>query len=226
MTRRRSRRASAQVLFLPLFRELCALLPATTIVIEMIGPLGVALPPPARVNGASGGSLTISVRSALYHTLHLPRPDVVVAPNAGFAVAGYADRWPETLRYLHERTIPFVFTDYSEQSVEKGLELAAKQKDAAVASAAAASEPRLVYLNPFRMPLREPLVCGGAAGFPTVSNGFLASFHTPPGAFDDESIPHRFHSEIAREPLPSEPDDLGHARATLVTGADDATVRS
>ena len=169
------------MLFLPLFRELCVLLPAATLVIEMIGPLGVALPPPARVPSAAGGSLTISVRSALYHTLQLPAPDLAVAPNAGFAVAGYADRWPETLRHLHERRIAFVFTDYSEQSVEKGIALAAAQ----MAPDVNATEPveRAVSLNPFRMPLREPLVRGGAVGFPTVSNGFLASFHTPPGAF-------------------------------------------
>ena len=36
-----------------------------------------------------------------------------------------------------------------------------------------------VSLNPFRAPMRLPLVRGGAVGFPTLSNGFLAAFHTP-----------------------------------------------
>ena len=195
-------RFDPQVLFLPLFRELCVLLPAATLVIEMIGPLGVALPPPARVPSAGGGSLTISVQSALYHTLQLPVPDLAVAPNAGLAVAGYEERWPETLRHLREHRIPFVFTDYSEQSVEKGLArasvemglaavekgLAAGKTVAPVASEPAGPDERAVSLNPFRMPLREPLVRGGAVGFPTVSNGFLASLHTPPGAFDDVGL--------------------------------------
>jgi hypothetical protein len=72
--------------------------------------------------------------------------------------------------------LPLVFTDYSEQSIEKGLALAAKLYGMATS---ASTPERAVSLNPFRMPLREPLVRGGAVGFPTVSNGFLAAFHIP-----------------------------------------------
>ena len=69
-----------------------------------------------------------------------------------------------------EYEIPFVFTDYSEQSLEKGLALAADL---------AGMSPSLpVALNPFRAPLRLPLVRGGAVGFPTLSNGFVAAFYT------------------------------------------------
>jgi hypothetical protein len=171
-----------EVMLLPLFLQaLAELLPTATIVIDMVGPLGIPLPATTTCEGACGGSVTISVHKGLYHTVGLPQPDVAIAPNAGLSVIGYADRWPETLRYIHEKRIPFVFTDYSEQSVEKGLALAAAKFGMAPSSTGG------VVLNPFRMPLREPLVRGGAVGFPTVSNGFLAAFHTPPGAFANEA---------------------------------------
>ena len=33
-----------------------------------------------------------------------------------------------------------------------------------------------IALNPFRAPLRQPLVAGGSVGLPWLSNGFLAGF--------------------------------------------------
>ena len=81
-----------------------------------------------------------------------------------------------TLRHLQQRAIPFVFSDYSEQSVEKGLAFA--RHHAAMAPSCG------VRLNPFRAPMRLPLVDGGSVGHPTLSNGFFAAFNTPPGAFD------------------------------------------
>ena len=83
---------------------------------------------------------------------------------------------PATLRHLQQRAIPFVFSDYSEQSVEKGLAFA--RHHAAMAPSCG------VRLNPFRAPMRLPLVDGGSVGHPTLSNGFFAAFNTPPGAFD------------------------------------------
>ena len=77
-----------EVMFLPLFRELALLLPASTLVIEMVGPLGIPLPDPIRFEGRLGGSVAISVTKGLYHELELPEPDVAIAPNAGLAVAG------------------------------------------------------------------------------------------------------------------------------------------
>ena len=62
-----------------------------------------------------------------------------------------------------------MFTDYSEQSVEKGLLLAATF---------GMTPSHSVSLNPFRAPLRLPLVRAGAVGFPTLSNGFIAAFNT------------------------------------------------
>ena len=164
-----------EVLFLPLFRELLALIPGARLTIEMIGPLAIALPPPIRLQDEHGGHLGISVRSGLYHTLDLPAPDVAFAPNAGLAVAGYAERWPATLRHIRTRRIPCVFTDYSEQSVEKGLRLSAE--------CARLTASCGVRINPFRQPLWQPRVHGGSVALPTLSNGFLAAFQTPPGAF-------------------------------------------
>ena len=164
-----------ELLFLPFFRELLALLPAARIQIEMIGPLGIDLPPPMHLEDAWGGSLSIIVRRGLYHALNLPVPDVAFAPNAGLAVEGYAERWPATLLYVAAERIPFVWTDYSEQSVDKGLRFAARCAKLAPSGG--------VSLNPFRQPLRQPRVCGGSVGLPTLANGFLAAFHTPPHAF-------------------------------------------
>ena len=177
-----------EVMFLPMMLQaLSELLPAASLNIEMVGPLGIALPASMTRGGALGGSITIKVHRGLYHAVGLPKPDVAIAPNAGLSVVGYGDRWPETLRYIHDSCIPFVFTDYSEQSVEKGLALAANRFGMVPSSGSSTpggdAASTGVILNPFRMPLREPLVRGGAVGFPTVSNGFLAAFHTPPGAF-------------------------------------------
>ena len=144
------------------------------------GSLG-AVPPwvPRGREGARGGRVTVTVRRGLYHDVapELPPPDVAIALNAGLAVTGYAERWPDTLRCLAARRTPFVFSDYSEQSVEKGLAFA-RQK--------ASLAPSLgVRLNPFRAPMRLPRVDGGCVGFPTLSNGFLAACNTEalsPGA--------------------------------------------
>ena len=169
-----------EVMLLPTFAELAALLPAATLAVEMIGPLGIPLPDaPSTFEGARGGRVTVTVRRGLYHDVapELPPPDVAIALNAGLAVTGYAERWPDTLRCLAARRTPFVFSDYSEQSVEKGLAFA-RQK--------ASLAPSLgVRLNPFRAPMRLPRVDGGCVGFPTLSNGFLAACNTEalsPGA--------------------------------------------
>ena len=165
-----------QVLLLPLFSELAVLCPAATITVVMVGPLGIALPPPISFEGTRGGRVTVSVLRGLYHDLTLPSPDLAIAPNAGLAIPGYETRWPATLRHLQQRATPFVFSDYSEQGVEKGLAFALHH---------AALVPSCgVQLNPFRAPMRLSQVHGGSVGHPTLSNGFFAAFNTPPTAFD------------------------------------------
>tara|TARA_B100000795_G_C22505947_1_gene325815 strand:- start:20 stop:526 length:507 start_codon:yes stop_codon:yes gene_type:complete len=164
------------VLLLPLFSELAVLCPAATISVVMVGPLGIALPPPISFLGARGGRVTVSVLRGLYHDLALPSPDLAIAPNAGLAIPGYETRWPATLRHLQQRATPFVFSDYSEQGVEKGLAFALHH--AAMAPSCG------VQLNPFRAPMRLSQVHGGSVGHPTLSNGFFAAFNTPPTAFD------------------------------------------
>ena len=165
-----------QVLLLPLFSELAVLCPAATITVVMVGPLGIALPPPISFEGTRGGRVTVSLLRGLYHDLTLPSPDLAIAPNAGLAIPGYETRWPATLRHLQQRATPFVFSDYSEQGVEKGLAFALHH---------AALVPSCgVQLNPFRAPMRLSQVHGGSVGHPTLSNGFFAAFNTPPTAFD------------------------------------------
>jgi hypothetical protein len=164
------------VLLLPLFSELAVLCPAATITVVMVGPLGIALPPPISFEGSRGGRVTVSLLRGLYHDLTLPSPDLAIAPNAGLAIPGYETRWPATLRLLQQRATPFVFSDYSEQGVEKGLAFALHH---------AALVPSCgVQLNPFRAPMRLSQVRGGSVGHPTLSNGFFAAFNTPPTAFD------------------------------------------
>lgn len=164
-----------EVMLLPLFSEIAWLFPALRLHIEMVGPLGIALPPPVAFDGARGGRVTVAVRRGLYHEVahELATPDVVIALNAGLAVAGYSARWPETLRHLRRLGALFVFTDYSAQSIDKGLRFGEQHGgfDAATASPTA--------LNPFRAPLRLPRVDGGAVGFPTLSNGFVGGFNVP-----------------------------------------------
>ena len=158
-----------EVMMLPLFAELAVLCPALALRVEMIGPLGIALPPPMLFEGAHGGHVSVSVRRGLYHTLDLPSPDLAVAPNAGLSIEGYADRWPPTLYHIQQRRIPFLFTDYSEQSVEKAIAFAERR---------CGLTPSIgVTLNPFRQPLRLPCVNGGSVGHPTLSNGFYAAFN-------------------------------------------------
>ena len=161
-----------EVMMLPLFSELAWLFPALRLHIEMVGPLGIALPPPIAFDGEKGGRVTVAVRRGLYHEVaqEMETPDVVVALNAGLAIAGYNERWPETLGYLQRLGAPIVFTDYSAQSIDKGLRFGEQHGglDAATASPTA--------LNPFRAPMRLPRVDGGAVGFPTLSNGFIGGW--------------------------------------------------
>jgi hypothetical protein len=104
-----------ECMMLPFFKELSVLLPATTLLIEMIGPLSIALPPTLSYPSLLGGSVTIRVTAGLYHDVidTLARPDLVVGMNAGLSL--YEDRWPKTLDLIMERKMPFFFTDYSEQ---------------------------------------------------------------------------------------------------------------
>ena len=160
-----------ELALLPLFAELAHLHPATTIAIEMVGPTGLALPPPVRFDGRLGGSVTIRAHGGEpYHAravqlARLGAADVVVALNAGLAAPGYD--WSPTLSTVQRAGVPFFFTDYSEYSIEKAVAFAQRH-------AMAGALP--VRLNPFRAPLRQPLVVGGAVAFPWVSNGFLAGF--------------------------------------------------
>ena len=183
-----------EVLLLPLFAELASLCPASTICITMVGPLSIALPAPISFHGKRGGRVSVSVVKGLYHQLHLPEPDLAIAPNAGLAVSGYRERWPPTLRHIERKGIPFLFSDYSEQSIEKGLATArvvsetlarVQGKEGLPAALGGAMEPSTgVLLNPFRAPMRLPRVDDGSVGHPTLSNGWFACFNTPPGAFD------------------------------------------
>jgi len=178
-----------EVMMLPLFSELAVLCPSSTITIVMVGPLGIALPPPITFEGAKGGRVSVSVLKGLYHEAGLETPDLAIAPNAGLAVAGYKDRWPPTLRHVEKRTIPFLFSDYSEQSIEKGLAVVRVVSETLARVTGAQPESSMqpssrVVLNPFRAPMRLPRVNGGSVGHPTISNGWFACFNTPLGAFD------------------------------------------
>jgi hypothetical protein len=56
-------------------------------------------------------------------------------------------------------------------------EYSAEKAAAAAVRAGMRLSPDGIVLNPFRAPLRQPLVGGGTVGFPWVSNGFLAGFN-------------------------------------------------
>ena len=178
-----------EVMMLPLFSELAWLFPALRLHIEMVGPLGIALPPPIAFDGAQGGRVTVAVRRGLYHEVahELTQPDVVVALNAGLAVAGYNERWPETLLHLQRLGAPFVFTDYSAQSIDKGLRFGEQHGGVDAATLSPTS------LNPFRAPMRLPRVDGGAVGFPTLSNGFIGGWNIPRGVVLGEPDPELTH---------------------------------
>lgn len=141
-------------------------MPAVQLTIEMAGPLDIAMPPTVRYEGSEGGSVTIRAhggRGGWYHAAELPPPDAVVALNAGLAAAAY--NWSPSLSLIQQRRVPFFFTDYSEYSAERGV------------TRCEAHGLRLTHpigLNPFRAPLRQPLVANGAVGFPWISNGFIA----------------------------------------------------
>ena len=177
-----------EVMFLPMMLQaLSELLPAASLNIEMVGPLRNR---PARQHDAWRRIGWLDHDQSAPWTLPCrwpPKPDVAIAPNAGLSVVGYGDRWPETLRYIHDSCIPFVFTDYSEQSVEKGLALAANRFGMVPSSGSttpggdAASTG--VILNPFRMPLRSRWCAAAPWGFQPSQMASLAAFHTPPGAF-------------------------------------------
>lgn len=142
-------------------------MPRAALSIEMVGPVAFDLP--ARPLQFDGGRVEVSAHRGAYHTVaaELPRPDVVVALNAGLAAAGYG--WAPTLRLVHARGSPFWFTDYSEYSADKAA--------AACVEAGMRPADAGVVLNPFRAPLRQPMVAGGSVGFPWLSNGFLAGFN-------------------------------------------------
>ena len=163
-----------EICILPLYRELAVLFPAATIVIEMVGPVTKKFLPksPVRFEGRLGGSVTIRVhggRGMHYHNpsldLHPTIPDVCVACNAGLAAPEYA--WGPTLKLIRQRGVPFVFTDYSEQGVEKSLSNTADLYGLKVI--------QNTCLNPFRAPVRKPLINNGSVGFPWLANGFIGA---------------------------------------------------
>ena len=161
-----------ELFILPLFRELALLMPSISLYIDMIGPVAFDLPSkPLIYDGPRGRHVTITAHRGAYHTLaregSLKRADVAVALNAGLAASGYG--WGPTLDLLGKQDRPFFFTDYSEYSAEKAVSLAESK-------GLKLTVP--IALNPFRAPLRQPLVAGGSLGFPWVSNGFLAGFNT------------------------------------------------
>ena len=87
-----------EVMMLPLWAELARLLPSVELAIHMVGPLGIALPAvPMVFEGRCGGAVTLAVHRGLYHAAvdELPPADVAIALNAGLAIEGYADRWPQ-----------------------------------------------------------------------------------------------------------------------------------
>ena len=164
-----------ELFILPLFRELAFLMPTSHIEVSMIGPIAFDIPEkPITYEGPHGGTITLTAHRGSYHVLaqegSLPKgkPDVAVALNAGLGAGGYG--WAPTLSLLSKRKTPFYFTDYSEYSMAHAL---------AKAAMSGLSEPTMqTDLNPFRAPCRQPMVAGGAVGFPWLSNGFLAGFNT------------------------------------------------
>jgi hypothetical protein len=160
-----------ELFLLPLFRELLWLMPTAHLEIEMVGPVAFDLPEkPVVYDGPVGGRVAVRAHRSTYHLLaleaQLPKPDLVVALNAGLAAAGY--NWSPSLQLVHRLSVPFFFTDYSEYSAERAAAFAEKH---------GLRQTSPVTLNPFRAPLRQPLVAGGSVGFPWLSNGFIAGFN-------------------------------------------------
>ena len=160
--------AEKELHLMPTFGELAVVRPER-FSIELVGPVGCDLPDgPVRVHER----VTVRAHRGLYHSddvqaaLEAP-PDLVVALNAGLAVPNY--EWAPTLRRLAGGPAPFFFTDYSEYSAEKGVARAREHGFGAPSVG--------VDLNPFRAPLLQPRVMGGAVGFPWLSNGFVAGWH-------------------------------------------------
>lgn len=90
----------------------------------------------------------------------LPKPDLIIAPNAG--LPAYIS-WLPTLETLVARGGPQVmFTDYCEEAAEKSREL--------LAGACGVPLTTPISLNPFRSPI--PLTHHGTA-LPTCSNAFM-----------------------------------------------------
>jgi len=164
-----------ELFLLPLWAEVAALLPAAKLEVEMIGPVACELPThPKRFDGAGGGYVTITARRGAYHALARegevrPDADLVIGLNAGLAASGY--NWGPTIELIQRRGVPLCITDYSEYSAERAAAFAVKH-------GMKLSLP--VTLNPFRAPLRQPLVGGGTVRFPWISNGFLAGLNLPP----------------------------------------------
>eukprot|EP00325_Prymnesiales_sp_UTEX-LB-985_P008539 CAMPEP_0174699856 /NCGR_PEP_ID=MMETSP1094-20130205/5005_1 /TAXON_ID=156173 /ORGANISM="Chrysochromulina brevifilum, Strain UTEX LB 985" /LENGTH=156 /DNA_ID=CAMNT_0015897263 /DNA_START=105 /DNA_END=575 /DNA_ORIENTATION=- len=148
-------------------------MPSAHIELDMIGPVAFDIPSkPIVYEGTAGGRLTIRAKRGAYHTLMLDgalpeHADVAIALNAGLAAAGYG--WGPSLDLLQRRGTPFFFTDYSEYSTEKAV-------DFATARGMRLTLP--IALNPFRAPLRQPLVGGGSVAFPWLANGFIAGLNT------------------------------------------------
>lgn len=167
-----------EVYLLPLFRELIVLFPHTRFVIEMVGPLTIDTPStPLHYEGRLGGSLIIRVHSGVslfYHNpalaLERPVPDVIFAANAELSTPDY--EWGPTLDLIQQMGAPLVFTDHSEFSVEQGLKFAALH---GLQPCWTANVTGNADLNPFRAPLRYPLLNGGAVGLPWLFNGFVAA---------------------------------------------------
>ena len=240
---------------LPLFAELCLLLPHLELHITMVGP---AVDP----CGEAGRPTVLTARDAVgghcedeshdgvacddvpRGTVHVrairgtyreflarggaPPADLVVALNAG--LASYA-AWRPTTALLLRARVPFIFTDYSENGVELALrdcllgaasDWSGSNSDAIPAGIKGVSGDSTdlpTSLNPFRQPLRWPLLNEGKMRLPWMSNGFIAGFHLPKARMSPPrgSAAPRLEPTCQLQPSMPQRQHLSTGRTRLVT---------
>ena len=100
-------------------------------------------------------------------------PDVAIALNAGLGTPHY--EWARALTALAKSQTPFVFTDYTEFSIEAGVMLI-KSLESELKARMKVTIPS--SLNPFRQPLRWPEAANACFTIPWLSNGFLCGVNT------------------------------------------------